>query len=110
MSAASAWLVLLIAGLCEIGWAVGLKYTEGFSRLWPSVGTFVAMVASVVLLGWSLKVLPLGTAYAVWTGIGAAGTVIVGIAVYGEPATAISVLLLAGLVACIAGLKLFAPE
>ena len=71
---AFAWTILFIAGLCEIGWAVGLKYTEGFSRLGPSAATLVAMIASVALLGWSLKALPLGTAYAVWTGIGAVGT------------------------------------
>ena len=68
------WIYLLLAGVFEIGFAIGLKYTEGFSRLWPSVATLLAMVVSVVLLGWSLKVLPLGTAYAVWTGIGAVGT------------------------------------
>ena len=78
MSQSVAWLVLFVAGLCEIGWAVGLKYTEGFSRLWPSVGTVAAMVASVLLLGLALKALPLGTAYAVWTGIGAVGTAISG--------------------------------
>ena len=79
MTQSVAWLVLLVAGLCEIGWAVGLKYTEGFSRLWPSVGTVAAMIASVLLLGLALKALPLGTAYAVWTGIGAVGTAILGI-------------------------------
>ncbi|MGB8883009.1 MAG: quaternary ammonium compound efflux SMR transporter SugE, partial [Azonexus sp.] len=84
MSAGSAWLVLLVAGLCEIGWAVGLKYTEGFSRLGPSLATVAAMIVSVVLLGWSLKVLPLGTAYAVWTGIGAVGTAILGMILFGE--------------------------
>ena len=70
-----AWIVLVVAGLFEIGWAIGLKYTEGFSRLWPSVATAAAMVVSVVLLGWSMRTLPVGTAYAVWTGIGAVGTV-----------------------------------
>ena len=88
MSSALAWVVLFFAGLCEIGWAVGLKYTEGFTRLWPSMWTLAAMAASVVLLGWSLKALPLGTAYTVWTGIGAVGAFVVGILFLGEPVTA----------------------
>ena len=108
MSTGFAWLVLFVAGLCEIGWAVGLKYTEGFSRLWPSVWTVAAMVASVVLLGWSLKVLPLGTAYAVWTGIGAVGTALLGIALFGEPATLARLGCIALIVAGIVGLKLTA--
>jgi quaternary ammonium compound-resistance protein SugE len=83
-----AWLLLAIAGLLEVGWAVGLKYTEGFSRLWPSVLTVAAMVASLGLLGLALKTLPVGTAYAVWTGIGAVGTAAFGMLVLGEPATA----------------------
>jgi quaternary ammonium compound-resistance protein SugE len=83
-----AWLVLLVAGLLEVGWAIGLKYTEGFTRLVPSVLTLVSMVGSVVLLGLALKTLPIGTAYAVWTGIGAVGTALLGIALFGEPATA----------------------
>lgn len=110
MSAASAWLVLLVAGLCEIGWAVGLKYTEGFSRLWPSVGTLLAMVASVVLLGWSLKVLPLGTAYAVWTGIGAVGTAILGIFLFGESREVARLVSIGLIVAGIVGLKLLTPD
>jgi quaternary ammonium compound-resistance protein SugE len=79
-----AWLVLFVAGLCEIGWAVGLKYTEGFSRLVPSVLTVGAMVVSMLLLGIALKTLPVGTGYAVWTGIGAVGTAILGIILFGE--------------------------
>ena len=84
-----AWLALLIAGLFEIVWAVGMKYTDGFTRLWPTIGTFAAMAASVVLLGFAMKTLPLGTAYAVWTGIGTAGTVIVAMVLFHEPATAL---------------------
>jgi len=80
---------LLIAGLFEIVWAVGMKYADGFTRLWPTIGTFAAMAASVVLLGFAMKTLPLGTAYAVWTGIGTAGTVIVGMVLFHEPATAL---------------------
>ena len=100
------WMYLLIAGLCEIGWAVGLKYTEGFSRLWPSVGTAAAMVVSVALLGVAMKSIPLGTAYAVWTGIGAVGTVILGMVMFGDAAT-LARLLCLGLIVCgIIGLKI----
>ena len=81
-----AWLLLFIAGLLEVGWAVGLKYTEGFTRLVPSVLTLISMAASVGMLGLALKTLPMGTAYAVWTGIGAVGTAILGIALFGDPA------------------------
>jgi quaternary ammonium compound-resistance protein SugE len=100
------WLLLVIAGLLEVGWAIGLKYTEGFTRLWPSVGTGAAMVASVVLLGLAMRTLPVGTAYAVWTGIGAVGTVILGIALFGEPATLARLACVGLIVAGIAGLKL----
>ena len=106
MSTGSAWLILFVAGLCEIGWAVGLKYTEGFSRLWPSAATLVAMAASVVLLGWSLKVLPLGTAYAVWTGIGAVGTAILGMFLLGESREVARLISIGLIVAGIIGLKL----
>ena len=109
MSTGLAWVVLFFAGLCEIGWAVGLKYTEGFSRLWPSVATGVAMLASVVLLGWSLKTLPLGTAYAVWTGIGAVGTAILGMLLFGESREAARLACIALIVAGIVGLKLVTP-
>lgn len=82
------WFVLIVAGLFEVGWAVGLKYTDGFTRPWPSVLTTAAMLVSIGLLGWAMRTLPVGTAYAVWTGIGAVGTVILGIVLFGEPATA----------------------
>ena len=104
-----AWVILFVAGLFEIGWAVGLKYTEGFTRLWPSVGTGVSLVLSMALLGWALKTLPLGTAYAVWTGIGALGTALFGILVLKEPATAARLVCLCLIVAGILGLKLFSP-
>lgn len=100
------WLLLLLAGLCEVGWAVGLKYTNGFTRLWPSLGTALSMVFSVVLLGLAVRHLPLGTAYAVWTGIGTVGTVIFGILVLGEPASLSRLLCLGLIVAGILGLKL----
>jgi len=101
-----AWLVLVAAGLLEIGWAIGLKYTEGFTRLVPSALTLAAMVASIILLGLALKSLPIGTAYAVWTGIGAVGTAILGIALFGEPATAARLASIGLIVAGIVGLKL----
>src|SRR4029453_9856114 len=82
-----AWVVLFVAGLLEIVWAVGLKYTEGFTRLWPSIATAVAMIGSMGLLGVALRTLPLGTAYAIWTGIGSVGTAVLGIVLFREPAT-----------------------
>jgi quaternary ammonium compound-resistance protein SugE len=100
-----AWIVLFVAGLLEVGWAIGLKYTEGFTRLVPSVLTLVSMVGSVVLLGLALKTLPIGTAYAVWTGIGV-GTALLGIALFGEPATAARLACIGLIVAGIVGLKL----
>ncbi len=104
-----AWIILFVAGLFEVGWAVGLKYTEGFTRLWPTVGTGVSLVMSMAMLGWALKTLPLGTAYAVWTGIGAVGTAVFGILVLKEPATAARLVCLCLIVAGILGLKLFSP-
>jgi quaternary ammonium compound-resistance protein SugE len=101
-----AWIVLFIAGLMEVGWAIGLKYTEGFTRLGPSVLTLVCMASSIILLGLALKSLPIGTAYAVWTGIGAVGTAILGIALFGEPATAARLGCIGLIVAGIGGLKL----
>ena len=103
------WIALVVAGLFEIGWAVGLKYADGFTRLWPSVATIVAMVLSVVLLGWATRSLPLGTAYAVWVGVGAVGTAIVGMFLFDEPATAARLASLALVVAGIVGLKLATP-
>ena len=100
-----AWLVLAVAGLFEVGWAIGLKYTDGFSKLWPSVATAAAMVVSVVLLGWAMRSLPVGTAYAVWTGIGAVGTVVLGIVLFGEPATLGRLACVTLIVAGIIGLK-----
>src|SRR6188508_2727626 len=101
-----AWLYLFLAGLFEIGWAIGLKYTEGFSRLLPSLLTVAAMALSLALLGLALKSLPVGTAYAVWTGIGAVGTAALGIILFGEPATALRLASIGLIVAGIVGLKL----
>ena len=101
-----AWIVLFVAGLLEVGWAIGLKYTEGFTRLVPSVLTLAAMTGSILLLGLALKTLPIGTAYAVWTGIGAVGTAILGIVLFGEPATAARLACIGLIVAGIVGLKL----
>ena len=101
-----AWLVLLAAGLLEIGWAFGLKHSEGFTRLWPSVGTIAAMAGSMALLGIALRSLPLGTAYAVWTGIGTVGTAVLGILIYREPTDAVRLACIGLIVAGIVGLKL----
>ena len=101
-----AWGVLILAGLFEVGWAVGLKYTEGFTRVWPTVGTAAAMIASMALLGVALRTLPLGTAYAVWTGIGTVGTALLGILLFREPATAMRLLCIALIVAGIVGLRI----
>jgi quaternary ammonium compound-resistance protein SugE len=94
------------SGLLEIGWAIGLKYTEGFTRLVPSVLTLTGMTGSVILLGLALKTLPIGTAYAIWTGIGAVGTALLGIALFGEPATALRLASIGLIVAGVTGLKL----
>ena len=103
-----AWIILFVAGVFEVCWAIGLKYTEGFTRLWPSVGTVAAMAASVVLLGWAMRSLPVGTAYAVWTGIGAVGTVLLGLVLFDEPATVARLGCVALIVAGIVGLKVTA--
>ncbi|MBW6401186.1 quaternary ammonium compound efflux SMR transporter SugE [Roseomonas sp. HJA6] len=100
------WIYLLGAGLSEIGWAVGLKYTDGFSRLVPTVLTVASMVVSLALLGLALRTLPLGTAYAVWTGIGTVGTVVLGIILFGEAATALRLACVGLILAGIVGLKL----
>jgi quaternary ammonium compound-resistance protein SugE len=106
VDALMAWLLLIIAGLLEVGWAIGLKYTEGFTRVWPSVFTLGAMVLSVVLLGVAMKSLPVGTSYAVWVGVGAVGTAILGMVLFGEPATTGRLASLGLIVAGIVGLKL----
>ena len=101
-----AWAVLFTAGLLEIGWAIGLKYTEGFTRPVPSVLMLASMIGSIVLLGLALKSLPVGTGYAVWTGIGTVGTALLGIALFGEPATALRLISIGLIVSGIVGLKL----
>ncbi len=101
-----AWIMLAVAGLLEIGWAIGLKYTDGFTRLGPTVATVAAMVASMVLLGLAVRTLPVGTAYAVWTGIGTVGTVLLGMYLFGESAEPLRLLFMAMIVAGIVGLKL----
>lgn len=105
-----AWTLLFVAGLFEVVWAVGLKYTEGFTRLWPSVVTAVAMIVSVVCLALALKSIPVGTGYAVWTGIGAVGTALLGIVLFGESAAAARLLCIALIVAGIVGLKLVSGD
>jgi quaternary ammonium compound-resistance protein SugE len=101
-----AWMILVVAGLLEIGWAAGLKYSDGLTRFWPAVATLAAMVVSMWLLAVAVRSLPVGTAYAVWTGIGTVGTAIVGITLLGEPATAVRLACIGLIVAGIAGLKL----
>ena len=103
------WMILVLAGLFEIGWAIGLKYTQGFTRLWPTVGTVLAMLISVGLLGIAMKALPVGTAYAVWVGVGAIGTALLGIVLLGEPANTGRLVSLALILAGIVGLKLATP-
>lgn len=104
-----AWIILVVAGLFEVAWAIGLKYTDGFTRLWPTVGTVLAMIVSLWLLGIAMKSLPVGTAYSVWVGVGAVGTVAFGIVLLGEPANAARLVSIALIVAGIAGLKLATP-
>ena len=101
-----AWVYLAIAGLLEMGWAIGLKYTDGFTRLTPTVLTVAAIIASILLLGLALRDLPVGTGYAVWTGIGTVGTAILGIILFGDPATVARLASIGLIIAGIAGLKL----
>jgi quaternary ammonium compound-resistance protein SugE len=104
-----AWIILLVAGLFETGWAIGLKYTDGFTRLWPTVWTVVAMIVSLWLLGIAVKTLPVGTAYSIWVGVGAVGTVVLGIALLDEPANAARLISVGLIIAGIIGLKLASP-
>lgn len=104
-----AWVILVVAGLFEIAWAIGLKYTEGFTRLWPTVGTVLAMSVSLLLLGLAMKSLPVGTAYAIWVGVGAVGTAILGIVLFGDPANAGRLISIGLIVAGLVGLKLATP-
>ncbi len=103
-----AWIILIVAGLFEVGWAVGLKYTEGFTKLWPSLWTAAAMAVSLWLLGLALKTLPVGTAYGVWVGVGAVGTAVAGVVLLGEPVTVARVVSIGLVVSGIVGLKLSA--
>lgn len=100
------WIILFIAGLLEIGWAIGLKYTDGFTKLWPTVGTVASLVLSFLLLGLALRTLPVGTAYAIWVGIGAVGTAVLGILLFGESTDVLKLVSLALICAGIVGLKL----
>lgn len=104
-----AWALLVAAGILEIGWAIGLKYTDGFTRLWPSVWTIAAMVVSMYLLALAARTLPIGTAYAVWVGIGAAGAMILGMVLLGEPRTIARIACVGLIVAGVIGLKLLEP-
>jgi quaternary ammonium compound-resistance protein SugE len=103
------WIILIIAGLFEVGWVIGLKYTEGFTRLWPSVWTVLAMIISLWLLGIAMKSLPIGTAYAIWVGVGAVGAVVLGIVLFGEPADVARLISIGLIVVGIVGLKLATP-
>ena len=104
-----AWVILVVAGLFEVGWAIGLKYTEGFTRLWPTIWTALSMIISLWLLGMAMKSLPVGTAYSIWVGVGAVGTVILGVVVLGEPANTARMVSVGLIIAGIIGLKLATP-
>jgi quaternary ammonium compound-resistance protein SugE len=103
------WILLVLAGLFEVGWAIGLKYTDGFTKLWPTVGTIAAMAISLGLLGIAMKSLPVGTAYAIWVGVGAVGTVILGIVLFQEPTNALRLISVGLIIAGLVGLKLASP-
>ncbi len=105
-----AWVILVAAGLFEVGWAIGLKYTEGFTRLWPTLGTLIAIIISLWLLGIAMKSLPVGTAYSIWVGVGAVGTVTLGIVLFDEPVNAPRLVSVALIIAGIIGLKLATPD
>jgi quaternary ammonium compound-resistance protein SugE len=109
MSPFASWLTLIVAGLFEVGWAIGIKYAAGFTRLWPTIWTAFALLLSMVLLGAAVKTLPVGTAYAVWVGVGAVGTAVLGIVLLGEAVTVGRVASIALIVAGIVGLKLATP-
>jgi quaternary ammonium compound-resistance protein SugE len=109
MSQTVSWLVLIVAGVFEVGWAIGLKYTEGFTRFWPTLWTAIALVVSMALLGLAVKALPVGTAYAVWVGVGAVGTAILGMVLLGEAVNLARVASIALIIAGIVGLKLATP-
>ncbi|MGL4473862.1 MAG: quaternary ammonium compound efflux SMR transporter SugE [Shewanella sp.] len=100
------WVILVIAGLFEVAWAIGLKYTDGFIKLWPTVGTLMSLLASFLLLGFALKTLPVGTAYGIWVGIGAVGTALMGILLFGESTDVLKLVSLGLICAGIVGLKL----
>jgi quaternary ammonium compound-resistance protein SugE len=104
-----AWFLLIVAGLLEVGWAVGMKYTDGFTRPWPSILTALGIAASMLLLSYAARSLPIGTAYGVWVGIGAAGTALLGITLLGEPATPARIFFICLLVAAVIGLKATSP-
>jgi quaternary ammonium compound-resistance protein SugE len=104
------WIYLVVAGLFECGWAIGLKYTEGFSRFWPSAWTVAAMVVSFKLLSMAMRTIPVGTAYAVWTGIGAAGVALAGMLLFGESREGMRILCILLIVCGVAGLKVFSAE
>lgn len=104
-----AWVILTIAGIFEIGWAIGLKYTDGFTRLWPTLGTIASMIVSLSLLGVAMKSLPVGSAYAVWVGVGAVGTVLLGVILFGESASPARMISVGMIVTGIVGLKIATP-
>ncbi len=103
-----AWFILFIAGIFEVAWAIGLKYSEGFSKFWPSVFTLICLAISMALLAYAVRILPVGTAYAVWTGIGAIGTVILGMVLFNEPKDLVRILFISMILGGILGLKFFA--